>query len=279
MSVPEPRARSPYRPPDRGSGVQLTSRDRQLLEFLAEHRLVLAGHVRVLLGVSRPAADARLRALAQAGYLTRVPVLHRQPWCIQIARAGLAAIGSELPTPRLNLHSYQHDVGVGWLWLAAASGTFGQMREVIGERRMRSHDASTRDHHQPFGVRLGGLGADGRDRLHYPDLLLVTGDGKRVALELELTWKGPGRTQRILAGYAAEPRVEGVMYLVESASIARSVGRCARTLGISDLVKVQMVRCASTPAPERSRVATQARDRTTRSQGVFTAHRNPGVER
>jgi hypothetical protein len=239
--------------------VQLTSRDRGLLEFLSEHRLVLAGHVRVYLGVSRPAADTRLRALAQAKYLTRVPVLHRQPWCIQITRRGLAAIGSELPAPRLNLHSYQHDVGLGWLWLAARSGTFGQMREVVGERRMRSQDASPRHGSDRFGIRLGGVGADGRDRLHYPDLLLIKPDGRRVAVELELSWKGPAHTQRILAGYGADPRVAGVLYLVENRAIGRSVERCARRMGISDLVKVQMVRCTGAPAGGgRTRVTTRA---------------------
>ncbi|MDQ6819959.1 MAG: hypothetical protein M3076_06420 [Actinomycetota bacterium] len=247
----------PAHAPDRR--LQLTSRDRRLLEFLAEHRLVLAGHVRVLLGVSRTAADARLRALAHAGYLSRVPVLHRQPWCIQITRTGLAAIGSQLPAPRLNLHSYHHDVGSGWLWLAAGSGTFGQMREVVGERRMRSHDASPRHGSDPFGVRLGGIGADGRDRRHYPDLLLIRPGGGRVAVELELSSKGPARTQRILAGYGADPQVAGVLYLVENRAIGRSVERCARKLGISDLVKVQMVRCTGAPAGgERGRIATRA---------------------
>jgi hypothetical protein len=258
--VPERSADVPERAtPAPDPRVQLTSRDRQLLEFLAEHRLVLASHVRVLLGSSRTGADARLRALAQAGYLTRVPVLHRQPWCIQITRLGLSAIGSKLPTPRLNLHSYHHDVGVGWLWLAGRSSTFGQMREVVGERRMRSQDGASRNGSDPFGVRLGGFGADGRDRLHYPDLLLIRPDGGRVAVELELSSKGAARTQRILAAYGADPRIAGLLYLVENRTIGRSVERCARRLGLSDLVKVQMVRCTGAPAGgDRGRIATRA---------------------
>lgn len=242
--------------PHRGRGVQLTDRDRRLLEFLAEHRLVLSDHVRSFLGVSRAAADARLRALGDAGYVTRAPLLHRAPWCVLIARDGLAAIGSPLPAPRLKLHSYQHDVGVGWLWLAAHSGTFGEMREVIGERRMRSRDGSLLPGGEPFGVRLGGVGPGGRERFHYPDLLLITRDGRRVAVELELSSKGPARTQRILTGYAADARLAGVLYLVENGATGRSLERCARRLGISDLVKVQMVRCTTSAAGAgRGRVA------------------------
>lgn len=224
--------------------IQLTPRDRELLEFLAEHRLALADHVRVLMSISAGAADARLRALADAGYLTREPLFQGQPWCTQIARRGLAAIGSELPTPRLDLRSYQHDVGIAWLWLAARSGTFGPVREVIGERRLRSHDASTEGARNPLGVRLGGVGPGGRERIHYPDLVLITHDDKRIAVELELSWKGPARTERILAGYAADPGIAAVLYLVESRAIGRSLEAAARRLGISDLVQIQLVSCA-----------------------------------
>jgi len=103
-----------------------------------------------------------------------------------------------------------------------------------------------------LGVRLGGLGPRGQERLHYPDLLLHTTDGRRVALELELSSKGH-RLETILAGYGADPRIDGVVYLVESAAVARSVQAAARRLGVSSLVHVQRVRLT-----ERS--PTEARD-------------------
>jgi hypothetical protein len=255
--VPELGALKPDRPPDhRRRRAQLTPRDRHLLEFLAEHRLALADHVRVLLGISPRAADARLHSLADAGFLSRERVFHRQPTFVQIARDGLAAIGSELPTPRLDLRSYQHDVGVAWLWLAARGGTFGPLRAVIGERRLRSHDGTAEGRRDPLGVRLGGAGPKGHDRLHYPDLLLVSAEGKRIAVELELSWKGPARTERILAGYAADPNIAAVLYLVDSRAVGRSLQHAARRLGISDLVQIQMVSCDSAPpAAARGRAA------------------------
>ncbi len=279
--VSEAGARKHVRPRDRGRRrVELTARDRELLEFLAEHRLVLADHVGALLRISPRAADARLRALADAGFLTHERVFHRQPPCVQIARAGLAAIGSDLPAPRLDLRSYQHDVGVAWLWLAGRGGTFGEMREVIAERRLRSHDASDKGESQRLGVRLGGVGPKGAERVHYPDLLLVTGDGKRIAVELELSWKGPARTERILAGYAADRGVSAVLYLVESRRIGRSVEAAARRVGIPDLVQIQMIGFSGAdPRAAPHRVAERVRHAADLQPARDAASRIASVER
>jgi hypothetical protein len=248
--------------------MRVTDRDRRLLEFVALHRLVLADHVRALLGVSAEVAGARLRLLAAAGFLSRAQVFHRQPACFQITRQGLALIGGELPAPRIDLRCYGHDVGVAWLWLAARTGAFGAMREVIAERQLRSHDGGDAGRDRPLGVRLGATGPGGRERLHYPDLLLVSAEGRRIALELELTPKGRTRRERILAAYAADARVDAVLYLVERRSIARSVQASARRLGISDRVHVQPVRLAG-PRPRSEPSVAMARRREPGRAGGF----------
>jgi hypothetical protein len=93
-----------------------------------------------------------------------------------------------------------------------------------------------------MGIRLGGTGARGAARLHYPDLLLVTSAGGRVAVELELTAKGQGRLDGILAGYGGEPRIDAVLYLVDRPAIGQTIRSTARRLGLSWLVHVQSVR-------------------------------------
>lgn len=235
--------------PARSGNARLTSRDRQLLGFVAEHRLVLGAHVQGLLGLTVAAAYARLRRLTAAGYLRHENVFHRQPGCYQVTRKGLGAIGSPYSPRPVNVGEYQHDVGLAWLWLAARRGAFGEMREVIGERRMRSGDASPERTGEPFGVRLGGYGAGGRERLHYPDLLLVTPNGKRVAVELELSAKGRTRREKILSGYAADGRIDAVLYLVEQGSkgLARSIQDSARRAGIGSIVHVQQFRWGDSP--------------------------------
>jgi hypothetical protein len=242
--------------------ARLTERDLRLLGFIADHRLVLAEHVRTLLDVSETAAETRLRSLTRSGYLRHRRLFHHQPGCYQITRQGLAAIGSGSRSPRLDLACYQHDVGVAWLWLAARSGAFGPVREVISERRLRSHDASPERTGEPLGVRLGGYGPGGRPRLHYPDLLLVMAGGQRAAVELELTAKGRARREGILWGYAVDSWVDAVLYLIERPAIGRSIQSSARALGIADRVHVQPFRwsagTARTPTPARASERTAA---------------------
>lgn len=222
--------------------MRITARDRELLAFAAEHRLVLATHVQALLGVAAATAYARLRSLTAAEMLAQRTVFHNQPGCYRITTKGLAVAGSKLPAPRLDYNCYDHDVGVAWLWLAARSGTFGAAQAVLSERSLRSHDASPDGRAEPHAVRLGGIGAGGQPRLHYPDLLVIDAAGRRVALELELTPKGRTRRETILAGYGADSRIDVVLYLTDRDGIARSLSASAARLGISDRVQVQRVR-------------------------------------
>lgn len=232
--------------------IRLTAQDLELLGFLAEHRLALPEHAAQLLGVQAQTAKARLNKLVDGGYVRREPLFRARPPMYLIDKRGLEVIASSLPLPNLDIRAYQHDVGLAWLWLAAKAGTFGPLREVIGERRLRSHDGAREPGAEAFGVRLGGVGPRGHEGLHYPDLLLKTADGRRIALELELSSKGPARLETILAGYGADPRIDGVVYLVEHASVARTVQDTARRLGISALVHLQRVRLsARSPAAAR----------------------------
>jgi len=222
--------------------VRITERDRLLLAFAAEHKLVLASQAKALLGTSLAAAARRLRALGADRLLDSDRPFDEQPLCYQVTREGLGVIESRLPAPRsVDRAGYRHDVGVGWLWLAGRAGVWGEMREVVSERAMRSRDGRSPGTER-FGVRLGGLGPGGRERFHYPDLLLVDPRGHRIAVELELTAKDRRRLEGILAGYAADPRVSAVLYLVDRPSVGRSIQASARALGISDLVHVQPVR-------------------------------------
>ena len=241
-------------------GPRLTQRDLETLSFLAEQRLALSAQVAVLLGTSAGTAASRLTRLADAKLLRREPAFPGDsPW-YRITRRGLAVIESPLPTPKLDLRSYQHDVGVAWLWLAARGGALGPVDEILGERRLRSLDGARAPGEEALAVRLGGFGPHGRERLHYPDLVLRTADGRRIALELELTPKTRTRLETILGGYGADCRFDGVVYLVERAAIARSVRNAARRLDVSDLVAIRRVRLT---AGGRRPTRTAVRERVT----------------
>lgn len=224
--------------------VRLTERDHALIGFAAEHRLVLERQLERLAGARRHTLEGRLRALVRGEYLTSGRVF--QDRYFQVRRGGLAAIGSGLKAPDFKLGSYKHDIGVAWLWLAARGGTFGSIREVIGERRLRSYDGALDHPPEPYGVRLGGFDRYGNERLHYPDLLLIDPQGRRLALELELSSKGRAKRELILGGYAADGRVSRVLYLVEANAagrgIRRSVESATRDLGLTDRVRFQLIK-------------------------------------
>jgi hypothetical protein len=238
--------RQPPRRPRRSraaGGPALTERDLAALVFTAEQRFVTAAHVAVLLEVTEPVADDRLRALSEGGYLRRERKLHGEPASHRITGLGLRAAGSDLPTPRtLDLAHYRHDDGLVWLMLAARRGRFGGLREIAGERQMRSRDGRDGNPETRYGVRLGGVGAGGRERLHYPDLILTAADGDRVAFELELTGKSAQRREQILAAYGADRRIDAVVYLVDRPAVGDAIARSAGRLGIEDIVHVQRVK-------------------------------------
>ncbi len=253
--VDERASRDPGRRSRGERRTQITERDRLLLSFMAEHRLVLAGQVRALLGTTSSAANARLGALRRGGYVDRERKLYAEPAAWQISRRGLRAIGSHLSRPRpIDLGCYRHDVGLGWVWLAARAGSFGALSGIISERRMRSHDGVIGDA-EPLGIRLGGPGADGRRRLHYPDLILETQTGHRVAVELELSSKSRTRREQIFAGYGAARSIDAVLYLVDRPSVGRAVELSAAGYGLADRVHVQTVRLAPVGHNDRDAVA------------------------
>ena len=209
-----------------------------MLSFIAEQRFVLTAHVEALLGISASGANRRLSSLRRAGLLSADPDTYRLR-SHAISRRGLAAIGSDLPQPRRDSAVYWHDIGVAWLWLAARAGTFGQVAEIVSERRMRSGDGRAAPIAEPFGVRLGGFGAAGQARLHYPDLLLRTRAGHNVAIELELSHKKRARRETILGGYALDRRIDAVVYFVDNPATGRAIEASAARLGLSSLIHVQ----------------------------------------
>jgi hypothetical protein len=243
--------------------TRITERDCRMLAFAAEHRFVLGGQVAMLLGISTRAATDRLRALRDAGYLAEGGLFNDEPSHYQVTTPGRRAIGSDLPRPpKVDPSLYRHDAGLAWLTVAAERGMFGPLAEIVSERRMRSQDGRADEREDPFGVRLGAAGRGGRPRFHYPDLILVTDTGHRVAFELELTLKQPRRRERILAAYAADRQIDAVVYLVDHPARRRAMQESARRVGIADRVRVEQIpigRRQASPAPGRTSQRTASR--------------------
>jgi hypothetical protein len=272
---------APTRSARRGTDIiRLTARDRRILQFCAEHRFVLAPQVALLLGaIGTDAAKRRLAALQRAGYLTRERRYVAEPFAYSVTRAGLGVAGSALGPPRdLDPAMYAHDVGVAWLGAAAHLGAFGELSEIVCERRMRSEDARGERERPPHGIRCAGAGGRG---LHYPDLTVVTASGRRVAFELERHVKGITRRERILSAYACDPRLDAVVYLVARDADRTALIRSARRVGLDDRLHVQRFAWPDGQAPGTSRERPHGRGPACRARPhppARTAGR-PAVER
>jgi hypothetical protein len=245
---------------------------------LAEHRILIVPQVALLLGVSEDTAAKRLASLRRGGLVHHEHIFHRAPAAVWITRRGLDAIEHRLPQPRLDLRGYRHDVGVGWVWLAARAGKFGELKGLAADREMRAADTRAAAAGAPvqYGVGLGLLGSHGRPQRHYPDLMLDTRGGHRVAVELELTAKSARRMARIMTGYASDASVDAVLYLVPTGALARLVSDAARRAAISDLVHVQRI------APDGIVGASAANVRSTlrsRSRGADRGEARPRDDR
>jgi hypothetical protein len=265
-----PRSR---RPPPRRQ-VRITDRDRRILGFCAEHRFVLAAQVALLEGIGLDAARHRLTALTRAGYLTSEQRYVAEPRAYAVTRDGRGAAGSDLGQPRkLDPALYAHDVGVTWLTAAARRGLFGELSQVLSERRMRSEDARGGRGRETHGVRYIGSGggwAGGGPRLHYPDLTVVAASGERIAFELELQLKGAARRERILSAYAGDPRFDAVVYLVATPKDRRLLEASARRVGLEDRFYVQLFRWSGDrePGTPPSRVRSRTAARTSATEPV-----------
>jgi len=211
---------------------------------------MVASQVARLGGLAQSTTTRRLRRLAELGLLVQEQIFQGQPAAVSITRYGLGAIESRLPEPHVDLRGYRHDVGVGWTWLAARDGAFGSVSEVISEREMRSHDLRAGREAEPYGIAVGGFDSHGRPARHYPDLLLVRPDGRRVAVELELSAKTPRRLDGIMRAYAGDSSISAVLYLVPDGPVRRLVDDAVMRAGIGDLVRVHSLAGPIEGAPE-----------------------------
>ncbi len=225
----------------RAHEITITDADLSVLGPLAEHRVLIAPQVASLLGVAEDTATRRLNRLRAAGLVNHERVFDGHPAATWITSRGLGAIESGLPRPRVDLRGYRHDVGVGWLWLAARNGAFGELAGVAADRRMRAQDTSAARAGEPLrhGIGLGLLGPHGRPQHHYPDLLVTQRSGHRIAVELELTAKSPGRMARIMTAYASDSDIDAVIYVVQNRAIAQLVSDSARRAGIAGIVHIR----------------------------------------
>jgi len=211
----------------RRCGFRITARDREILRWVGRQRMVTAAQIAKRFGLGRAVSYARLSGLTQLGLLEHQRIFHAEPGVYLATRQGLQAVDLELPSARVDLRTYRHDVELSALVIELESEFAPE--NVVTEREIRALDTpglrQEFDYRPRFGVLLLGSGQRpltpaGYPRVHYPDAVVIAvDDSERVlAIELERAAKGRTRLRSILHAYiagvmlsafATTPRIRG----------------------------------------------------------------------
>lgn len=181
---------------------RITSRDREIVRWIGRLRMATAAQVTERFDLGRAVGYARLSGLVRLGLLDHARIFHATPGVYATTRAGLATVDLALPPARVDVRTYDHDLGLSSLVIELET-EFGRDR-VTTEREMRSVDAplGAGPRAQPrFAVALTGgrdqlqLTPVGYPRLHFPDCAVTEPghEGSSLAIELERTPKGRAR--------------------------------------------------------------------------------------
>ena len=171
-----------------------TDRDVEVLAWVERFRFVTCEAVAERFGVSVQAARGRVRRLERVGLVGRERQHVSQPWAVFVTGKGHELLGGERRrAPRAEVQR-EHEAAVVWLAtqleLVAGDGV-----EVLTERECRQLE---RGGEGRFTVPVHG--ARRGEARRWPDLV-VRGESRPTAFEVELSAKAPKRLDRIVAAY------------------------------------------------------------------------------
>ena len=192
----------------------VTPRDEQIIRWLVRMRLATAAHIGRAFHTTPAAAARRARALCRASLLRRERVLWGLPSLYVVLPAGARLTASPLAaSPAIDLAGLRHDLALVSLSLDLLEAVPGS--HWISERELRRERAGE-----------DGLGL----RTHFPDGVHVLPDGRRVAVELDLTPKTGRRLGGILRYYARSRAYDAVRYFLPTPGAAGRISALARDL-------------------------------------------------
>lgn len=206
-------------------GFRVTDRDLAMVRWVGRLRFAEAAQVGRRFGLDERHTYRRLRGLIRAGLLDHRRVFHNQPGAYWATRAGLDATGLRLPPAGIDIRTYEHD-RLAAVAAIVLEDEFGP-DAIVTERELRSLDAAAQT--PSYAVARGGQAQLGRSGLHFPDLAVDGRDGRPLAVEVELTAKGRGRLDSIVAGYVRARHIAGVRYYAAPAARAGLERAIART--------------------------------------------------
>jgi hypothetical protein len=205
-----------------------------LLRFAVRHGMVGPGQIAARFFPNADAAGRRIRALRRAGLLRSDRVLAGLPGVVRATPAGARRAGCDLPAASLDLARVRHSLALVDLSEELLAGHPGSM--WTAERELR------RDR-----MRASLAGERGERRRRVPDGLLTLRDGRRVAVELDLTPKRSARLDALAGAYAVDREVDTVWWYLPSDSAARRMGALVAERGLEHLIEPRVRRVERRP--------------------------------
>lgn len=219
----------------------VTSRDAEIVAWIARVGAAEPAHVMARFGMGRTVSYRRLAALEGAGLIERSRLLYGQAGLAVVTRAGLRLCGLEdLGVARVSAASVAH-------WHASTTvavllerrqgpGSVGGVGEIRAAERATGRPVAT---------------AEVGSSAHLPDLVVWGSGGAGhpggLAVEVELTAKAPRRLEQIVRGWrraASQGVVRGVLYVCSPEAL-RAVDRA---ITVADAH--EQVRMAAMPAAD-----------------------------
>jgi len=210
-------------------------RDRELLVFLGRHGAASIEHVMRALGVGQTMAYRRVAACVDRGLVDRLALLRDEPTLLRATRQGLRYAGLGLPVAEVSPGGAPHQLRC--VSVALALGERHGHERVLTERELRDLE---RREGKPFASAKVGELPSGHPRLHRPDLVLL-GEERPTAIEVELTPKDHRRLEQILRAWRRASWVAEVRYLCAPGETRRAVERAIRKTRAEGRVLIEEV--------------------------------------
>lgn len=210
----------------------MNERDRELVRYVGRHGIVSIAHVMEAMGVGHTAAYRRVALCVNAGFLERLKVLRAGPTLIRATRGGLRYAGLGLPVAVVSPVAVDHRLRCASTGLMLEKH-FGRER-VLSERELAFAESAGE---RPIASALVGELPNGKPRLHRPDLAALAAKGV-IAVEVELTPKGPRRLEALMRAWRRSGWVAEVRYLCQPGPTYRAVERAVARARAQDKVVV-----------------------------------------
>jgi len=211
----------------------------EMVEWVARIGAVTADALAERDRCTKQAARGRLGIAAQSGLLLSSRPLRSHPAIYTATAAGLRATDLEHLEPgRVSAANAAH--AIACVDVAVKLEHAYPDYRVMGERGLRGEESNG----TPLASATLGRRADGSPLLHRPDLVLwstshesVAEASLPIAVEVELTVKGPSRLMEICLAWARCNRVEGVIYFA-APEVLRPLGRAIAKAHASERIVV-----------------------------------------